>query len=345
MYVIYALFIETPLIASKQPTKCTSKKKFWRLWVLYALLSSLTILVSTSAMVAYYMRPLSNSKTTVTVRNVNDTIIAAQVNSKDSSKVSLRLVRESVQSIHVVDLYSIGCGGLISHAQTEHSAGNFTLNGATQILFPTYFVEGSKIEIKGYILRASTMTVEIELYIFNGLKHVQDFATNLDKRVYEATIYIKGGGPQNTSTPVNYTVPSTDYYFIVLCATAPIRAEFDMTLHKQVYNTSDHSLSCVIEDSTRCSLSYDFHDKQECILAHVVYVPDLQWIPTYIEVTVHPRRDDLTTTALIVAAGLCVLILFALAFCGFCLYRHCLRKQTRYKVSTHNNPLTEPVNM
>ena len=293
----------------------------------------LFVLAMITPVLYYKYRSLGDLKKTVSILNVNDTIIAAKIDPEEKSQVALQLISKTIQHFHIVNLYSTPCNRLMSYMQLGHSAGNFTLNGATKILFPTYFVEGSKIEIEGYILRASTMTVEIELYIFNGLKHVQDFAANLDKRAYEATIYIKGGGPQNTSTPVNYTVPSTDYYFIVLCATAPIHAEFDMTLHKQVYNTSDYSLSCVIEDSTRCSLTYDFHDKQECILAHVVYVPDLEWTPPDIHVTAHPRRNTSTSIFVMSCVGsicfLCIIILLTILF-GFCCCKGLLRKRTHY---------------
>ena len=296
-------------------------------------LMGLVVVLTVVVVITYELRPLENSKRTITVHNENDTIIAAQVNSMDSRKVSLQLIKESVQPIHIVHLYAQPCDKLFSHLLTEHSAGNFTLKTATMILLPTYFVVGSQIEINGYILNASTITAQIQLYIFKSLDMAGDFANNLANRVFQATIYISGSGVQNTSTPVNYTVESTDYYFIVVDTTAHIQAEFDITLHRLVYKPSDYSLMCVIQDNDECTVSYDRSFEQECILAHVVYVPAIAWAPANMRVTLYPRR--LTHTAIVVMScvgGICGFFVVILPIIGIslCVCKCSLSKRTYY---------------
>ena len=272
--------------------------------------------------IGFEYRPLKDTEGDAIIRNVNDTIIAAQVNSKEVSEVTLKLRRESRQSLHVVRLYSTRCNKLTSHTKSVSSSANFTVNGAIKILFPTYLVTGSQFHITGYILNASKITVEIQLYIFNSLDVASSFASNLENRVYQATIYISGPGVQNTSTIVNYTVPHTDYYFIVVDATDPILARFDITLQQEIYKHTDYKETCVIEDTKECAVSYkhfSFNDKQECILAHTDYVRDVAWAPVDVQVTTHPRKNTATAIAAMSSVGVfCVLIVFSVTtFCGF----------------------------
>ena len=279
---------------------------------------------------------MKDSENIAVLRNEKDTIIVAQVNSKQTSKVSLQLVDESSQHLHVMHLYSSACDKLSSHVSTTVSSALFPINDdAIQILLPTYFVRGSLIEVNNYVLNTSSITVDIELYIFYSLDMAYDFANNLDKSVFQATIYISKPGVQNTSTFVNYTVPSTGYYFIVVAADAYIVAQFDITLHRQLYNYTDYKVSCTIEDNDKCVLSYDisFQDEQECILAHAAtYIHDAVWPPAYMQVTIHSRRN--TAIAILVMSltgGMCVLFLFVL-ICGFyCVCKCSLCKPAHYK--------------
>ena len=300
----------------------------------------LVILNAVITTLVFEYRPLNDSESTVVLKNKNDTIIVTQFNSKKTSKVSFQLVSETGQSLHIINLYSTLCSKLTSHNSTVFSSASFTFDSAVKILFPTYLVTGSCIDIANFILNVSEIAVNIDLYIFNNLDVSHDFATNLDKSVFQATIYTKGRGHQNTSTFVNYTIPSTGYYFVVIDSTAVISAQFDITLHKKVYHETDYPLSCTMEGEEVCVLSYNhisFHDKQQCILAHTTYVHDAVWIPPNIQVTTHERRN--TATAILVMAsvgGLSVLSLTILLLCGF----YCLCKCFQHKHHSEYDILT-----
>lgn len=282
------------------------------------------VLVAIIVPVVLEYRPLRNKESDVIIQNENDTIIAVQINSKNTNKVSLQLTHEGSQPLHIIHLYSSSCDKLTTHEARSHSSAINDIDGACMIMFPTYLATGSRIDIDSFVLNASKRTVDIELYIFRSLKMVNDFATNLEKRVYQGKILISGPGAQNTSTFINYTVPATDYYFIVVDATDPIVAQFDITAYKEVYKGTDYKKVCVIEDSDKCVVSYDdsspFHDKQECILAHAEYERDVQWVGADIQVTLYPRRNTATTIIIMSSVGgTCFLVLLSiLIFCGFC---------------------------
>ena len=291
--------------------------------------SLLVLSVLAAVIIPVEIRKLKNHTSDVIIRNENDTIIAVQVNSKYTNKISLQLVHEGSQPLHIIHLYSTPCDKLTTHSRPAmtHSSASIPIDGAIKIMFPTYLATGSRINIDSYVLNASKLTVEIELYIFRSLKMVDNFATNLDKRVFQGTIYISGPGVQNTSTFINYTIPTTEYYFVVVDATDPIVAQFDKTVHMEVFKGTDYKEACVIEGSDNCVVKYGdstpFHDKQECILAQAEYERDLPWAEANIQVTHYPRR--ITVTALTVMSsvgGICFVLLSITIFSGFyCLYK------------------------
>lgn len=282
------------------------------------------------ALVYYTYRPLTNSEETVILQNRNDTIIALQLNTKSSSEVSLQLLLHESQPLHVVNIYSTKCRNLRPRFSTEISSAISTIPGTIQIIYPpNYLVSGSTIHISTYVLNASVITVEIELYVFRGLNDLKNFAANMQDGIYKANIYTSGSGVQNTSTFINYTAPTTDYYFLVVDSTAPIYAQFDITTDRKYYDPADYQKVCVIKNSDTCELSYDnsFQDKQDCVLAHTVYVPDAQWVPADIKVTEEPQRN--TKVAVIVIScfgGLSIISFIGISFCGLCFCRRLQRK-------------------
>ena len=309
-----------------------NQRRRWRrhFVCLSAALLLLLLVIPTIATVFYCdYRPLHKSEKTAILRNLNDTIIAADVDTKITRKVSLQLLQQATQSLHVVHLHSTPCNKLKIHSTIDRSATDLIIEGAINIFPPDYLVAGSTINIAAYVLNASWITVEIELYVFSGLSLLKNFAANLEKGVYRATIYISQPGVQNSSTFINYTVPSTDYYFLVVDSTSPIRAEFDITVDRNYFDPADYKQSCVIQDQEVCKLSYSnsFHDRQECILAHVAYVPDAQWVPAYIEVRKEPQRmTETAVTVMSSVGGISLLLsLTTLTFCGF----YCLCKRVR----------------
>ena len=273
--------------------------------------------------VYFEVRHLRNSESNAVVYNKNDTVCVAQVHTEYSSKVSLQLETESVSPLHILHVYSSSCDKLASLDSIHVSSTNFLFDGTVEILHPTYFVRGSRIEVLTTILNVSVIDVDIMIYIFDNLNVYAKFASNLNKNVFKATIYTSGPGVQNTSTFVNYTVPATSYYYAAIDADFYTFAQFDITLHKKLYSVSDYKQSCVIQGSDRCLLSYEFsfQDKQKCLLAHSDYPPDVQWLPADIQVTVDARRN---TPSAIIAISLtavtCFLMISIFAVCGvYCL--------------------------
>ena len=273
--------------------------------------------------VYFEVRHLRNSESIAVVYNKNDTVCLAQVHTEYSSKVSLQLETESVSPLHILHVYSSPCDKLTSLDSIHVSSAKFLFDGTVEILHPTYFVRGSRIEVLTTILNVSVIDVDITLYIFDNLNVYAKFSSNLNKNVYKATIYTSGPGVQNTSTFVNYTVPSTGYYYAAIDADFYTFAQFDITLHKELYSVSGYKQSCVIQGNNHCLLSYEFsfQDKQECVLAHSDYPPDVQWLPANIQVTVDARRNTLSAIiAISVTAVTCFLIISFFAVCGlYCL--------------------------
>ena len=286
------------------------------------------VLITMTMILFYEYKPLSNSGRTVILQNQNDTIIAVETDTITTSKLSLQLILQESQSLHVVKVYSTRCKSLRTHSSIFYSSGTFAIHRAHLILLPTYLVSESTIHIHSYVLNVSIITAQIELYVFRGLSDLKTYADHLKESVYKATVYIKGAGVQNTSTIVNYTVPATDYYFVVVDSTAPVYARFDITVNRNYYDPGDYKQSCEIHDN-KVSYPTSFEDTQECVLAHAVYVPGAQWEPADIQITEEPQRN--MKTAVIVMSclgGLCVLSLITtVTFCGFyCLCRR-LKKE------------------
>ena len=277
--------------------------------------------------VVYECRPLRNSDSTAILKNNNDTIIAVKVNSKKTDRISFKLVSESRQPLHVIYLYRRPCNRLLTYSSVVISSTTIPIDDTLKIiLFPTYFVTGSCIKVENYVLNVSANDVDITLYVFNGLNI--SHATNLDKSVYKATIYTGGPGVQNTSTVVNYTVPSTGYYFAAIVVNyAHIVAQIDITLYEELFSINDYKPFCSIENNEECLLSdFSFQDKQECILAHAAYVRDAQWTAANIHVTAQPKRNNVTAIVVISVVGVvCVVLLSVFFVCGF----YCLCKNSQ----------------
>jgi hypothetical protein len=315
----------------KVSEKHYNRRRFAMPFSLLLVVAVVLVLTSVVVCVVYECGPLDDSRKTAILQNKNDTIVAFQVETKRTGEITLQLVQEKTQSLNVVHIYSTPCNKLLTHSSTEHHLSSpMRIDGSVKILFPTYLVRGSELDINSFVLNSSSITVEIELYIFSGLNMVKNFAANLENSVYRATIYTSGSGVQNTSTNVNYTVRDTDYYFIIVDSTAPIYAEFDTTVHRKYYDPADYKQSCVIEHKSLCRQSYhtSFQNKQECILAHATYIRDTQWVPAYIQVTLQPQRN--TKTSVIVMSsvgGFSVLSLIFFTFCGF--YRLCKRSLSK----------------
>ena len=319
----YIFLVESGLCHRRMFTYCCAAIPF--------VISVLLVITVTSV---YEYRQIGNTEKTAVLKNGNDTIVTVQVNTRNTHKVSLKLAISESQPLNVVNLYSTKCSDLITRSSTKYSSGIFTINRAFLIYLPTYLVSESTIHIHSYVLNVSIITAQIELYVFRGLSDLKTYADHLKESVYKATVYIKGAGVQNTSTIVNYTVPATDYYFVVVDSTAPVYAQFDITVNRNYYDPGDYKQSCEIHDNKVCDLSYptSFEDTQECVLAHAVYVPGAQWEPADIQITEEPQRN--TKTAAIVMSclgGLCVLSLITtVTFCGF----YCLCRRSKRKYSS-----------
>ena len=275
-------------------------------------------------------RPLRNSDSTAILKNGNDTIIVVKVNSKKTDRISFKLVSEGSysQPLHVIYLYQRPCNRLVTYSSMVISSTIIHIDNTLRIiLFPTYFVNGSRIKVENYILNVSANDVDITLYIFNDLNI--SHATNLDKSVYKAPIYTGGPGVQNTSTVINYTVPSTGYYFAAIVVNyAYIVAEIDITLHEELFSIKDYKPFCSIENNEECVLSdFSFQDKQECVLAHAAYVRDAEWTAANIHVTAKPKRNNVTLIVVIssVVGVVCVVLLSVFFVCGF----YCLCKNSQ----------------
>ena len=156
------------------------------------------------------LRTLKSSESNVVVYGMNDTILTAQADREFSNKLSLKLISESDLSLHIIHVFSSACDKLSSHSSTLESSAILPIDRPHIIVFPSYYVHSSHIEVITNVLNISVIDVNIKLYIFDVYSK---FASNLDKSIFQATIYTAGPGVQNTSTFVNYTVSSTGYYF------------------------------------------------------------------------------------------------------------------------------------
>lgn len=260
------------------------------------------------------------------VYNENDTILTtSQINSatlKSISgtlkKISWQLILKQSQPIHVVRLYTTSCNELITHSSILHTSATFTIKHAALVYLPTYVVTGSKFEIVSDVLCAQLITTEITLYVLYGLDLLQNFSSNLQKSVYSASIYISRSGSQNTSTNINYTVTQTGYYFIVIDATDSINTQLDVTLNRTFYDPSDYKKWCVIHDYVVCELSSKtpLNDKEVCVLADVVKVPDVGWTPAYIEV--EKESEILTAVTVIPIVLSFIFIISVIILCALC---------------------------
>ena len=75
---------------------------------------------------------------------------------------------------------------------------------------------------------------------------------------------------QNTLIIVNYTVQSTDYCFVVIDSDAPVTAQFNITLHKELYHESDYNEECAIAGRAECELSVPKH---KCLRVSLLIQP------------------------------------------------------------------------
>lgn len=263
-------------------------------------LLSIVAVIVTVVFVLYFVLKLPDSdrQSIIDLYNQNDTIIVVEVNSKKTDQISFKLVSESSQPLHVISLYQRPCNRLLTYNSSINKSwvSKFSIDHTVHlILLPTYLVNGSFIEVESFILNVSANDIHITLYIFDGLDLFQTFETNLDESVYQAIIYTRGPGVQNTSTVVNYTVPSTGYYFAAVGTDAYILGQFDISLHEERYSTSNYKPTCTMENSNECVLSdFPSQDEQECVLAHAAFVRDAEWAPAYMNVTIH-SKDSLVT--------------------------------------------------
>lgn len=276
----------------------------------------------------YVFLPLSNTESVSILQNENDTVIAVQVNTETTKKLSFKLLVEQAQPLHVVNIYSTPCNKLRTHSSIQYASAQLSIDGALLILFPTYLASGSTVHFSSYVLNASVITARMELYVFRGLSELNNFATNLPDAIYKATIYTSGSVAKNTSTFINYTAPTTDYYFLAVDSTATVYAQFDINVNQKYYDPADYGKSCVLQDSSGCDLSYhiSFQDKQQCVLAHVMYVPDTQWIPAYIQVTEEHQRSIKTTVIILSSLMGINIFIIGFIFCLLCLYKRSRRK-------------------
>ena len=250
------------------------------------------------------------------IYRMNDTVLVTEARSTNllnREQVELKLSGEIMFYSHTVHVFTTPCDNLTTHNSTVNIyTANMSVDRPDIVVPPTYLVHGSSIEVLVDILDASVIDIDISLYIFKGLDEYPNYASHLDKSTYQATVYISGPGMQNTSTLVNYTVQSTDYYFVVIDSNAPVIAQFDITLHKQLYHKSDYKEVCAITGGTECSLSVS---KCVDILAHsTAYTHDLQWLPAHITVTI--KTDEILTIAL--SASISFIFMF-LVLCLSCL--------------------------
>ena len=278
----------------------------------------------------------SDKQSTIDLYNQNDTIIVVEVNSKKTDQIYFKLVSESSQPLHVISLYQTPCNRLLTYNSSldKSLVSKFSIDHTVHlVLLPTYLVNGSFIQVESYVLNVSANDIHITLYFFDGLDLFQTFETNLDESVYQAIIYTRGPGVQNTSTVVNYTVPSTGYYFAAVATDAYILAQFDITLHEELYSTSGYKPTCTVESDNECVLSdFPSEDEQECVLAHAAFVRDAEWAPAYMNVTIHSKGTAIVTFAVICGAlTLCIFIFLILTAIFLYKFIHMRRKHARAK--------------
>jgi hypothetical protein len=264
-----------------------------------------------------------SNETTAVIYGMNDTVLVTEVRRNIlPEQVTVKLSGETNFPSQTVHIFTMPCDKLSSHygkSTVNIYSANMSVDHQDTIMSPTYLVSGSRIEVLVNIPDASVIDIDISLYIFKGLDEYPNYASHLDKSTYQATVYISGPGMQNTSTLVNYTIQSTDYYFVVIDSNAPVIAQFDITLHKQLYNESDYKEVCAITGRAECPLPVSKH---ECIniLAHPAYTctHDLKWLPAHITVT-HFEYGKLSIFSLIFS------IVNVCPFMVCCLVRFCYR--------------------
>jgi hypothetical protein len=227
-----------------------------------------------------------SNETTAVIYGMNDTVLVTEVRRNIlPEQVTVKLSGETNFPSQTVHIFTMPCDKLSSHygkSTVNIYSANMSVDHQDTIMSPTYLVSGSRIEVLVNIPDASVIDIDISLYIFKGLDEYPNYASHLDKSTYQATVYISGPGMQNTSTLVNYTVQSTDYYFVVIDSNAPVIAQFDITLYKQLYH--NYKEVCAITGRTECSLQVFKHECVD-ILARSSYTRDLEWLPTHITVT------------------------------------------------------------
>ena len=250
------------------------------------------LFISLPALITFTVFVTQSNEIRAVVYRVNDTVLVTDVR-RDilPEKVAVKLSGEIMSLFQSVYIFTTPCDNLTTHNSTVNIYfANVSLDGPVIVMSPTYLVHGSSIEVLVNILDASVINIDISLYIFEGLDEYPNYASHLDKSTYQATVYTSGPGMQNTSTLVNYTIQSTDYYFVVFDSNAPVIAQFHITLYKQLYHESDYKEMCTIYTTgrTECSLSLSKH-KCINILAHLADIPDLEQLPVHIAVHVsHP---------------------------------------------------------
>ena len=225
---------------------------------------------------------VQSNETTVAIYGMNDMVLVTEVRRNIlPEQVVVKLSGQTNFSSQTVHIFTMPCDTLSS----QHSnltvniySANTSVDHQDTIMSPTYLVSGSRIEVLTFIPDASVINDDINLYIFEGLDGYPNYASHLDKSTYQTS----GPGMQNTSTLVNYTVQSTDYYFVVIDSNAPIIARFHITLYKQLYH--DYQEVCAITGRTECSLQVFKHECVD-ILARSSYTHDLEWLPTHITAT------------------------------------------------------------
>ena len=250
------------------------------------------------------------------VHGLNDTVLVTeQVRNTDlPEKVTLKLFEESTPPVHI---FTTPCGNLRTHNETVNiysAIVNMSVHGPHIIMPTTYFVQGSSIEVLMFIPETSVIDFEITLHIYSN----------------QATVYTSGPGFQNTSTLVNYTIQSTDYYSSFVHSNAAMTAEFNITLHKQLYHESDYKELCAIAGSAECSLSLPKH---ECIniLAHLANTYNLRQLPAFIRVLHYDY-----VRIVFPAVGITIIIIVL-----FCCLAICYKKRRGHKLPHRNNVQTQ----
>ena len=264
------------------------------------------------------------------INGINDTVLVTEVKSTHHfTQVDLKLSGLTNFSFQPVNIYSTPCDKLSSHNSTVnfiHST-NMPVNSPDIVMLSTYLVNGSSIEVLTFILDTSVIDVDITFYIFEGLDGYYNYASHyLDKSAYQATVYTSGPGMQNTSTLVNYTIQSTDYYFVVIDSNAPVIAQFDITLHKQLYHESDYKQVCSITDSAGCSLPISKHECVD-ILAHSTHTHDLKWLPVQITVSTFDS-SVLSTITVMSILSVCLFVTCCCLRCSKCFKRSLSQKHS-----------------